>query len=248
MAITSLNEMKEWIALELGGGVNHIEITTLQMNKLIEDSVQIFQKYHTGEGNYEEYLIVSVSAGVDEYTMPADIEAVTDIHLGNSTKTSGINVLFSPTHMMMTGGNKGYVNWGFGSNGSSSSWSLTSYEISMQYLDQLADTFDRRYYATYLKGSKKMILVPTPNSDGTVLIRTFKKQAAEFIYNDDLFKRLCAAKAKIQWATNLKKFNITLPTGATINAQEIMGEGREELAAVLDDIKAESEPPIMVIA
>lgn len=250
MSITTLAEMKQYIAVELGAPINHIELTDLQLNHIIEDSLQIFQKYHTGEGNYEEYLLVSVSAGVSGYDMPPDIESVTDIHLGNSTKTNGINVLFSPQHMLMTGGYKGYVSWdGIGSgSSSSSSWSLTSYEITMQYLDQINETFDRRYYATYLKGSHKMILVPTPDKDGTVLIRTFRKQAAEFIYNDDLFKRLATAKAKILWATNLKKFNIVLPTGATVNAQELMAEGKEELTLVLDDIKAESEPPIFMIA
>jgi hypothetical protein len=66
--ITTLAAMRTYIKTMLGDPVITVELANSQLDQIIEDTVQIFQDYHTGEGNYMDYIGFTISDGVSAYS------------------------------------------------------------------------------------------------------------------------------------------------------------------------------------
>ena len=242
--IVTLAGMKSYISKNLGSPVIQVEIADTQYDMIIDDTIQLFQKYHTGEGNYLDYIGFTVSAGVSAYsTSGLDLASTIDFNL--STGTDGINTLFSPTHQVLYQDWVVLGNYPGGSGGSNSQYSgmnLTGYEIAMQTLNDVRDTFSIMYHAQYSDARQEILITPTPATAGTGLLTVYRKESAENLYNDDIVKRLAVAKAMVQWGRNLGKYEMTMPSGGTIKGSEILSEGKELLEKIMEDMRMESEP------
>lgn len=59
------------------------------------------------------------------------------------------------------------------------------------------------------------------------------------LYEDEAFFRYCLAQAKVQLSRILGTFNYNLPGNITINYDLIRGEGQEEIAAIVEEIKGD---------
>lgn len=239
--IKTLASMRSYIKMQLGAPVIKVEMADTQIDQIIEDCIQTFQDYHTGEGNYLDYLPFTVSAGVPTYNVSAsNIASTIDFELSNSP--DGINVLFSPTHNLL------YQDWVIhgnypGGSGAGQGNVLTNFEIQTQYIEDIRDSFGAYYYAQYSDSRQEVTLTPTPELDGTGLMVIYRKESAENLYNNHLVKRLCVAKSKMLWGEMLSKYSSTIPGGATINGESIFSRGQAEYDRVLDDMIKESEPP-----
>ncbi len=65
------------------------------------------------------------------------------------------------------------------------------------------------------------------------------------VYNDTFLKEYATALIKLQWGTNLKKFEgVQLPGGVTLNGQKIFDEASEELKVLRDEIRNTWELPV----
>lgn len=242
--ITTLVGMKNYIKSVLGEPVIQVEIADAQYDRIIEDTIQLFQKYHTHEGNYMDFIGFTVSAGVSAYSTDGmNLASVLDLSL--SVGTDGINTLFSPTHQSLYQDwvvHGGYPGGPGGSTGRFSGMVLAGYEIAMQYLNDINDTFSIIYATQYSDARQEILIYPTPAIGGTGLLQVYKKETAQNLYNDDLVKRIAVAEAKIQWGNNLNKYNMNLPHGGTINGESILQQGKEEKEKVMEDMFQESEP------
>jgi hypothetical protein len=242
--ITTLAGFKTYIMSVLGNPVIQIEVSDDQYDRIIDDTVQVFQDLHTGEGNFQDFLGFTISAGVSAYsTVGWDLASTLDLSL--SVGTDGINTLFSPTHQLLyrdwvTLG--GYPGGPGGYGGRYSGMVLAGYEVAMQYLNDINDTFSIMYHTQFSDARQEILIYPTPAETGTGLLTVYKKETAANLYNNRLVKRLAVAEAKIQWGTNLDKYAMTLPHGGTINGANILQRGIEEKERVMEDIQAESEP------
>ena len=64
------------------------------------------------------------------------------------------------------------------------------------------------------------------------------------IYNDMFLKRYFTSLLKLQWGTNLKKFEgMQLPGGVTINGQSIYDEAKEEISLAEETMQLRFEEP-----
>jgi hypothetical protein len=59
------------------------------------------------------------------------------------------------------------------------------------------------------------------------------------LFQDDFFIRYCIAKAKMQLARILGTFSFNLPGNITINYDMIASEGKDELDAIIEEIKSD---------
>jgi len=59
------------------------------------------------------------------------------------------------------------------------------------------------------------------------------------LYSDEVFIRYCIAQAKVQLGRIMGTFNYNLPGNITINYDMIMSEGKEELQAIVEELKAD---------
>lgn len=57
------------------------------------------------------------------------------------------------------------------------------------------------------------------------------------LYSDEAFIRYCIAQAKVQLGRIMGTFNYNLPGNITINYDMIMSEGKDELEAIVEEIK-----------
>lgn len=239
--ISTLPEFRDYIKYALGEPVLCVEISNEQLDWIITDTIQLFQRYMYGEGLYEDYILLNVSPKVSAYAL-SGVEDVVDLQLSNA---GGINTLFSNTHQLL------YNDWVVQGNypggpgnipGMGGGNILSDYQGTMQYLEEIKNTFGRRYTAYYRGNRNELVILPTPETSGVCMMRVYKKDAAENLYNNILIKRMAVAKAKKQWGLHLKKYSLTLPGGGTLNGDSIYQDGVTEETELMESFRKESEP------
>ena len=247
--ITDLAGMRQYVLRKLGSPVIQVEMSIEQLEDAIYDSVQFFSTHHTGEGNYRDFMGLAFEVGTSAYDMSnLNIEAVIDTHL--TFQQDGISTLFTNTHNLLYEDwvvNGGYPGGPGGGQYGAAGMVLAGYEVAMNYLEDIRDTFTRIYHAQYSSSREEILITPTPTIAGVALIEVFKRESAANLYNHELVKALSVAEAKIQWGQNLRKYSMTLPSGGTINWSEILSEGREDKERIQERIIGESEFPMFFI-
>lgn len=237
--INSLEDFKYWIKAELGFPVITIELCDeVHLQHAIDEAVAEFTRYNYNEGNYKDFLLLNLSAGVADYNLSGSgLSNVVDIimSIGGS---GNINTLFTPVNMIMSP--MDFVRLG--------NFQIMDYHIAMLKLEEIKEYFTIQYNAKYNTGSQVLKLTPTPSENMRVMMEVYKKETAINLYNNQLVKHLALAKALIILGRILRKFTINLPGGGTINGTEMLSEGKELYAEAMIDIKGESEPPGFFIA
>ena len=80
------------------------------------------------------------------------------------------------------------------------------------------------------------IILDGPHSSNTSGI-TITKEGNTDVWNDRFLKRYATAKIKMQWGSNLKKFEgIQMPGGVTLNGQKIYDEAVEEVKELEEEM------------
>jgi hypothetical protein len=256
--ITNLTEFKNYILVALGFPVLNIEISNEQLEQCIELTIEDFQRYNQAEGSYRDYFILSCSAGVEDYPVSAirdfktgeqldNVEGVWDFSV--SFGADGINTLFSPAHILLY---NQYVEQGSypggPGQGSPGGLVLANYQISMMYLDQINEMFGKMYSVAYLPGREVIRITPTPTAGIVGVLILWRKEYAYNLYNNVLVKKLAIARAKLRWGRNLNKYGGTMPDGLTVNAADIIAEGKEEEEKWFDRMWDESQPGDFIVA
>jgi len=250
--ITSKQELKSYILHMLGYPVMQVELdTTLdgQVDMIIDNAIQDFQELNSSEGNYLHYTSILVSAGVSEYSLSGhNIEAIYDLDL--AMDLYGINVLFSPEHILLYDQwvNKGNYPGGPGSRSSQNTGLvITEYQIAMQYVEQVKVMFGKQHTAKWHKEREILQIIPPPKQCGVGMIALYKRTEAEYLYNHRLVKKLAIARCKELLGLHIRKYGATLPDGITINGDALVSEGREDAEKWYNRIYEESAPPDMFI-
>ena len=242
----NLSDMKQYVLTRLGQPVINVELADQQLDVLIYDSVQDFNRYNYGDGVDLVNTTLLVSAGVSEYYVgDSGIEAAYDISLSHGM--GDINALFSPTHLLLYNdwvnngnypGGPGTGLYSFGGGGGM----LTSFEIMGEYMAQANQMLGTEHTVKFNYNNQTLVVTPTPKQCMFASLQLYCRTDAERLYNHPLVKKLAVARAKIQWGLQLGKYTITLPDGSSMNGFEIMNKGYEEEEKVMDDIRKESEP------
>ncbi len=237
--ITSMAEMGDYIKLKLGMPVINVEVKNIQIYQEIQDAAEEFWRYSYDEGSKRDYLTLSASAGVDEYPLSGqDILDIVDFDF--SFGIDGINTLFSPTHTLL------YKDWVVrgqhpGAPGATG-MVLTDWYIGMSYLEEIKNTFGKRYTCYWRPLSQTLKIVPTPHENMIGLIVVFKKESLQNLFNHILFRKLCIAKVKKLWGSILDKNEMNFPGGGRVNGAKIEQQGIEEEQKILDRIEKEAPP------
>ena len=80
------------------------------------------------------------------------------------------------------------------------------------------------------------IILDGPHSSNTSGI-TVTKEGNTDVWNDRFLKKYATAKIKMQWGSNLKKFEgIQMPGGVTLNGQKIYDEAIDEIKELEEDL------------
>jgi len=239
-------ELRTYIKRELGSPVINVEVDDDSIDQLIDDCVDLYQRYAGGEGNYHSFVSLNLSAGVTEYSLSGD-SILEVVGLDVSVGVNGINTLFSPSNILLQNSGSSLINNSLNYDSFSPGLDLASYHVDLNYLDEIQNTFGTNFLVIWRPLEEKLIVSPTPETNYTGLIQVYKKEIQERIYNSILFRDLVVAKVKMLWGNILKKYDTTMAGGGNINGRDVYQEGKDDYEKALQTIKDESEPPMFYV-
>ena len=228
----------------LGEPIIRVEVANVQFNSLIDKCLKDFHRYHYGEGVYLDYAFFTVSAGISTYNLSGyDISDVPNIYIQNNN-LGGINTVHSPTHIFFQerGQGPGHGPLQQTYYGYVPGLEITEYEIAMQYIDLIDFYFAKDYTTNWLPDRQVLKIIPTPDVTDIGLLTLYRKEQEQFLLDNSLFQELFLARVKRLWGFILSKSTIQMPGGGTINGQNILTEGKEDEAQIMEQIKGESQP------
>lgn len=256
--IKSMTEMKNFCLVALGFPVLNIEISDEQLEQCIDTTIQDFQRYSYSEGTFRDYFILATSAGVMDYPLSSTAEFKTGRILDNvegvwdfsvSFGMDGINMLFSPAHILLY---NQYVEQGSYPGGpgmgSPGGLVLADYQTAMMYLGEINEMFGKMYSVAYLPGREVIRVTPTPTDCVIGVLILWRSEYAHNLYNHPLVKKLAVARAGIRWCRNLLKYNGQLPDGLSINVEGYLQDYKEDETKWFDRIYDESQPNDFIVA
>lgn len=237
--ISSMAEMRYWILLNLGSPVICIELSEDQMNAVILDCVRWVQKYYLDIGSIDDYMAFQLVPGMTHYKICDDLESIVDFELGGML--GNLNDLFVSNSLALGNVANTYTYSGtcWGTRAGYGDI-LGNWNSSLIWLKELKLTFGESYRVKYNKLEKELVIYPTPTAPVTGLMRVFKKQKTTKIFNDPLFREMVITKCGMIWSNALRKFNISLTGGGTLNADSMYSSFKERYDAAVERIDQES--------
>jgi hypothetical protein len=242
--ISDIATARDYVKRKLGHPVICIEVADEQLDDCINDSIQDAARYLYGEGNKRDYMVFPITAGTSAYEMDCDIVDV--IQFDYMSYLDGINVMHSPTNMLL------YQDWAVernypGGPGSGGGGSLVSYDIAMMYYEEVKNQFKTIVNADYHEPSRSVILTPTPQKDGVGMVQVWKRSEISSMYDHPIVKKLMVARAMMQWGLHLSKYQLQMPGGGTANGSEIYQNGLVQEEKWFERLQMESEWPQFII-
>ena len=70
---------------------------------------------------------------------------------------------------------------------------------------------------------------------------------AENLFKDDLFYKYVVGQSKVMMGNLVGRYTFTLPGGITLNAADLISQGKEEITAVEDEIKGQSDSSFFIM-
>lgn len=231
---------RNYLKKRLGSPVVCVEVDDSQFDIIIDDTIQDAARYLYGEGTKRDYLAFNITAGTSAYDLDCDITDA--ISFDYMSHYDGINVLHSPSHMLLSNDWVGGGNYpgGPGSGSGGSPGALVSYDIALTYLEEVKNKFSVMYKADYHEPSRRLSLTPTPTKDGTGLLTVWRRSDITDMMDHPIVKKLMVARSMMQWGLHLGKYQIQMPGGGTTNGDTIYGNGLAQEEKAWDQLTTEA--------
>lgn len=206
----NLTQLKENIKYRLGSPVIMIEMTEEQMDICISDALDKYYQYNAN-GFQKGIYVLSLVNGTSEYTLPNNIESVIYyIDNGNSTgglpsfkKLFGESLLFSAPNMDLIG-----------------------YAMSNAYIREANLLLSPKYDYAFNRLTKNIKFLSAVDTTVIALyVNMNMSEDIESIYSDSWFQKYSSCLCKIQWASNIGKYDQSFISGTKLNYSEIMQQG-----------------------
>lgn len=243
--------LKDYIIRQLGGDANNIELTDNNLEDAINDTLDDYLP-RAYSGVIERYIPVQLLEGVQDYILPYPVFAVLSVNdaVGTMMGASMPANLFSINQFIAADLYRP----------GAAKIDLLGYEMINEMVSTLELIFTKKVTFDFNSISKKLHLFATPGIDTKVIIHTYQKldlegtiavsgvsgnrYHEENIYNERWIKRMCVAKAQLQWGKNLLKYTgSVLPNGGTLNGDFIYNEAKENIERYMQELHDEFELP-----
>ena len=249
-AITTVDQLKEWILTMLGWPTITVELEDNQLNVCIQNALEKYTKYAYFPEQYLPYNLKYYEPGVGANLAKFNVMSVKDIAIGRDRMLGYTNsdIFFGPQAWFM--GNGGYPFFG---NCGNFSGSFTTFHNLNEFFELANRMTGSNPDWVYDKASRYLRIMPEPKTagkrDSWILLTCSVEPPLEELYGNEYVKRLALAQAKILLGTVRSKFqNITLLGGGTVDTS-IGDRGREEWDKLVEEIqKDESRCQSWVIA
>lgn len=238
--IQNVEMLKAYIKGQLGSPVICVEISDEQLEDIIRDTVQYIQRYYYNEGNYSDYLVMDLHPGVTKYKLCQELESVVDFRTSNWIGT--INDLFTVPHALLYDQVMGMNCWQGNCYGNSAAYGniLGNWKATLTWLEEAREMFGEHYQVRYNEKEKELEVMPAPQKHTRGMMKVYKRQRAEKIFNDFMFKKMVVAKAGMVWTNALRKYSLQIAGGGTLNADSLYSSYKEDWDWCVERIENES--------
>ena len=231
--LQSEDDVKNWIMIQLGYPLVHVEITDEQLTSNINDAIEEFTKYVTEEREYigldlEDYQ-------TSGFTLPNNVTSVFALEESNiyGSTTGGVNTLFSVQNTMWNAGMLPIP-----SSGNKGSW--IDYELAMSYVDLMQRMTAAKFYYEYNERSKLLVLTPNPsdkNMKGIICIGANIIRPDDQHFGESWVKRYALSLSKIMVGSVRTKYPGTQLLGGGLIDNTLKPEGLNEKVSLLQELK-----------
>jgi hypothetical protein len=225
-------DLKKEIFTALGAPLIKVNLTDEQMDYIINYSIKKYWRWHY-EGSFETYYYVDVTqADVDAgyLTVPQHFDSVTQIIPTNSL-SSQLN--WATTQWQMTASNILAQNRFM-------PLSLVDYVATQQLVTNTRVIMGEDYKLfEFVKHQRRVNPHFRWAAGDRLVLKVFEvidpdrtdpaAVNSSLLFDDDVLRDLCVAKAKQQWGSILERFSgAVLPGGVTISGSRLIEEGKAE--------------------
>ena len=238
------DQLIDYCKSRLGDTVIEINIDEDQQEDRVDEAIQYYQEYHS-DATHRAYVSHELTASdiTNKFiAVPSDVHFVSRVFPLISSATSSKNLfnlryqmhLSELTDMSQFAGDIAY------------------YEQIQQYLSLLdmklnghtMVDFARRQGRIYLFGHIEDLDIKAGDFIVYEYFSTVDPDTHTSIYNDLWLKEYTTALFKLQWGTNLIKFEgMQLPGGVILNGRQLYDDGTGEIQDLRERIRLEFEMP-----
>jgi hypothetical protein len=238
--ITTIEQMIDWVKRELGAPVIQVEVADEQFLQNLYNTWKYISKYLTGVGNYSDFYAFNIVAGQVRYNLPDDILYVQKLLPDSMIGGVGISAdeyLWSNANYIVQTGISGISN----NPTIYDKFNMVGYQIGMEFLRMLEFQFDNFYTWRYDGLRKELLVSPTPKSNSCGVVKVYKRQTLEKMFNEPLFMKMFKGYGLISWGNHLSKYSASLVGGGQIDGQSYITRGETMVKEVEDRIDQETE-------
>ena len=239
-ALTTRDGLKEYCLRALGAPVVEINVDDDQLEDRIDEAIEYWRLYHSDgiEKIYLKHQMTSTDIANKYIPLTDLIYGVTKVY-PVTTGTGGSKNIFDLQYQLRL--NDLY---------DLTSTSIIYYQTVMNHLALLDFTLNGHTLYRFNRFQNRLHLDINWESDVAlndyILVECYRAMdPATFprMYNDSWLKHYTTALFKVQWGTNLKKFQgLQLPGGVTIDGDKLYDEGKQEVESLEQELMAKSAP------
>lgn len=230
-------ELAEYSLSQLGKPVISINVAPQQIENRIEEALQFFQEYHY-DGVVETYLrhqITEDDINNEFVTIPEDVLTIEKIVDSGRSNTFG-GVMFDPEYQFFFQQGGTMLHGG----------GLVDYELFKQNISLMDMIFRGGSTPITFSRHQNRLLLDVNWQDriavGKWIVlkvqRLINPEEHGEIYNDRFLKRYTTALIKLQWGSNLMKFEgVQMAGGVTLNGRQIFDDAKEEITRLEEEME-----------
>jgi len=243
-APTSRQGLIDYCLRRLGDPVIEINVDVDQLEERIDDSLQMYQEYHS-DATVKTYLkhLVTADDVTNEYIpISSSIIFVSRLLPVNNAFGASRN-FFDVKYQMMLNDIADLQNW---------AGDLAYYEQMQQYLSLLdmklnghpQVEFSRRQNRLYIHGDFADKDIKAGDYIIAEVYQIVDPDTHTSVYDDMWLKEYSTALIKQQWGANLIKFEgMQLPGGVSLNGRQLFDDAMQDIERLRERIRLEHELP-----
>ena len=237
-------QFKDNCLRRLGWPVIEINVDEDQVNDRIDEALDYYHQFHN-EGTYLDYLPVQVSSGDIANTYISLNEDVIGVNrILPITDQNNIGGMFDVRYQMR-------LNDAF----NLTSPSLSNYVSQRQKLELMDDILVGQTPIRFNRHMDRLYIDMDWDNDVSandyIIVECWQVTDPETytdVYSDRMLQKYCTALIKLQWGSNMKKYQgVQLIGGVEMNGQTIFDEAKDEITELEEQIRSQFELPTMFI-
>ena len=235
MAVTTKQEVYDYVNTLLGGGMIDVELDPIHYETALKKALSRFRQ--RSENSVEEsYLFLPTVLDQNEYTLPNEVVEVRQIFrrsVGSRSGGGDGGSLFDPFNMAYT---NTYL------LSSSNMGGLATYDMFSQYQELVGRMFGSYIEFKWNSSTKKLTMLQRPRANETLMLFAYNYRPDEELLNDYMaeqwIKDYTLATCKYMLGEAREKFaTIAGPQGGTsLNGSSLKAEAQSEIEKLENEV------------